>query len=417
MPHQNRNQARFAHTALGGLRVIDFSHFIAGPLATMILADAGADVVKVEKPRGDDQRYFAPTEASLGGEGASFLWANRNKRSITLDLRTEGGRAVALALVRGADVVVENFSSRVMAQYGLDYETLSRDNPRLIYCSVSAFGRTGEFADRLGFDTIMQAESGFMSMNGDADRDGVRTGPAVMDMATAMMASNAVLIALAARERTGRGQFVDVPLFDTAVLMTGFMTAQYLFSGKVPRRNGNVSNDAVPSGVFATADLPLLITCTSTALFRRLFLDVANMPEVADDPSLQQIDGRLAQRERIIGILERMFATDTRENWLARLARANIPAGAVRSLPEALESREMKARGLISQIPHPTAGQAPNVALPLHFSATPMVPPVAAPALGQHTDEVLAGLPGFDPGRIATLRASGAFGPAAHKTS
>lgn len=403
-------KTRLQSSALGGLRVIDFTHFIAGPMATMILADAGADVIKIEKPKGDDQRFFAPSEASLDGQGASFLWANRNKRSITLDLKTDAGRAIALALVKDADVVVENFTSRVMAQYGLDYDTLSRDNPGLIYCSVSAFGRSGELADRAGFDTIMQAESGFMSLNGYADRDGVRTGPAVMDMSCAMMASNAILIALAARYRTGRGQHVDVPLFDTAVLMTGFMTAQYLFSGKVPRRNGNVSNDAVPSGVFPTADLPIFITCSSTSLFRRLFLDVLNMPEVGDDPVLQRIDGRMAQRERVIDILNQAFATDTRENWLARLDAAKVPAGAVRTLPEALESREVKVRGLVTQVPHPTAGSVPNVALPMHFSATPAVPPVAAPMLGQHTDEVLREVLGYSEDRVRELRAVGALG-------
>ncbi len=403
-------QTRLQSSALGGLRVIDFTHFIAGPMATMILADAGADVIKIEKPKGDDQRYFAPSEASLDGQGASFLWANRNKRSITLDLKTDAGRAIAQALARDADVVIENFTSRVMAQYGLDYETLSRENPGLIYCSVSAFGRSGELADRAGFDTIMQAESGFMSLTGYADRDGVRTGPAVMDMACAMMASNAILIALAARHRTGKGQHVDVPLFDTGVLMTGFMTAQYLFSGKVPKRNGNVSNDAVPSGVFPTADLPLFLTCTSTSLFRRLFIDVLKMPEVGDDPELQRIDGRLAQRERVIDILNRVFATDTRENWLKRLDAAKVPAGAVRTLPEALESHEVKVRGLITQVPHPTAGSVPNVALPLHFSGTPVVPPVAAPMLGQHTDEVLREVLGYTEEKLRELRSLGVLG-------
>jgi crotonobetainyl-CoA:carnitine CoA-transferase CaiB-like acyl-CoA transferase len=256
----------------------------------------------------------------------------------------------------------------------------------------------------------MQAESGFMSMNGFADREGVRAGPAVMDMATAMMASNAVLIALAARERTGRGQFVDVPLFDTAMLMTGFMTAQYLFSGKVPKRNGNVSNDAVPSGVFHTADGPIFITCTSTALFRRLFLDVAKMPEIGDDPVMQKIDGRIANRDRVIAVLDELFATDTQASWLDRLARANIPAGAVRTLPEALESPVVKARGLVTQIDHPTAGKVPNVALPMHFSETPLVTPRAAPVLGQHTQEVMREVLSLDEQRIAALRRAGAFG-------
>jgi len=402
---------RFDHSALGGLRVIDFTHFVAGPLATMILADAGADVIKVEKPQGDDQRYFAPTEARLDGQGASFLWCNRNKRSITLDLKTPAGREIAQTLVRTADVVVENFSSRVMSQYGLDYESVVQGNPTLVYCSVSAFGREGELSSRLGFDTIMQAESGFMSLNGFADREGVRTGPAVMDISTALMAGNAILIAIAARDRTGKGQHVDVPLFDTAMLMTGFMSTQMLFSNKQPRRNGNTSNDAVPSGVFQTADHPILVTCTSTHLFRRLFLDVARMPEIANDPAMQTIDGRLAQRERVIEILGELFATDTRDNWLRRLRAANIPAGAVRSLEEALASEELAARGLLTDIPHPTAGTVPNLALPMHFSGTPVVAPVAAPRLGEHNREILAEVLGYDEEKIAALQASGVFGP------
>lgn len=404
------DESRFENSALGGLRVIDFTHFVAGPLATMILADAGADVIKIEKPQGDDQRYFAPTEACLEGQGASFLWCNRNKRSITLDLKTQAGRDVARDLVRTADVVVENFSSRVMAQYGLDYETVAKDNPNLVYCSVSAFGRDGKLSTRLGFDTIMQAESGFMSLNGFADREGVRTGPAVMDISTALMASSAILIAIAAHSRTGRGQHVDVPLFDTAMLMTGFMSTQLLFSNKQPRRNGNTSNDAVPSGVFQTADHPILVTCTSTQLFRRLFLEVAHMPEIANEPAMQTIDGRLAQRERIIDILGALFATDTRDNWLQRLRAANIPAGAVRTLQEAMTSEELAARGLLTSIPHPTAGVVPNLALPMHFSETPCVRPIAAPRLGEHRRQVLGEVLGYDAQKIAALHEAGAFG-------
>lgn len=408
---------RLRNTPLAGLRVIDFTHFVAGPLATMILADAGADVIKIEKPQGDDQRWFAPAEPSLGGQGASFLWCNRNKRSVTLDLKTPGGREIAQALVAEADVLVENFSSRVMAQYGLDYETLAARHPALVYCSVSAFGRSGELAQRPGFDTIMQAESGFLSLNGHSDREGVRTGPAVMDISTALVAGNAILLALAARQRTGRGQHVDVPLFDTAMLMTGFMSMQYLMSGKVPQRNGNTSSDAVPSGVFATADEPLLITCSSTSLFRRLFLQVAGMPQVADDPGLQTADGRLARRDEIIAVLAGLFATDTRANWLARLRAAGIPAGAVRSLPEALASDEVRARGIVRHIPHPTAGTVPDIAMPMHLGGTPLVAPVAAPRLGEHNEEVLAEVLGHDATRIEALRRAGAFGPGSRENA
>ncbi|MEO8296858.1 MAG: CoA transferase [Burkholderiales bacterium] len=400
---------RLANTALGGLRVVDFSHFVAGPLATMILADAGADVIKIEKPTGDDQRYFAPLDARLGGEGASFLWANRNKRSITLDLRSARGREIALALARTADVVMENFSTGVMAQYGLDYDSLAKDNPRLIYCSISAFGRSGEFASRPGFDTIAQGESGFMSLNGYADREGVRAGPPVMDIATAMMAGNAVLIALAARHRTGLGQFVDVPLFETALLMTGFASTQYLYSGKQPERNGNTSSAVVPSGVFPTADLPIFITCISTPMFRRLF-ELVGRPAVAADPALQEAGGRLAQREHIISELSSALSQHGSEHWLAQMAEAGIPAGAVRTLPQALASAEVKSLGVLTEINHPSAGQVPNLALPMHFSGTPVVPPVAAPMLGQHTDEVLAEVLGWDAAAIGAAREAGAFG-------
>ena len=395
---------------LTGVRVLDFSHYLAGPLASMIFADAGAEVIKVEKPGGDDMRYFAPREASLGGEGPAFLWANRNKRSIVIDLRHEQGQRIARELAMTADVVLENFSVGVMAKYGLDHERLQAINPRLIYCSVSAFGPTGSLARRPGFDTMMQAESGFMSLNGYPDRDGVRTGPAVMDIGTAMMASNAVLLALLARERTGVGQKVDVSLFDTAMLMTGYAAMQYLFSGRLSARTGNSSPDVCPNGVFLASDGPILITCSSTGLFRRLFIEALAMPEIGDDPELQTAGGRLAHRERIDAALHRRIATASREHWMTRFAAIGIPAGAVRTLAEALESPEVAERRLVSHIPHPTAGQVPNLRLPIELGATPLVEPVAAPLLGQHTDQILAEVLGYDEAARSAIRASGALG-------
>lgn len=374
---------------LSGLRVLDFSHYLAGPLASMLLADAGADVIKVEKPGGDDMRHYAPHEERLGGEGPAFLWANRNKRSIVLDLRKEEGLDAARALARTADVVIENFSTGVMAKYGLDYDSLRAENPRLVYCAIRAFGDSGSLARRSGFDTVMQAESGFMSLNGYDDRDGVRTGPAVMDIATGMMAGNGVLMALMARERTGMGQKVDVSLYDTSLMMTGYASMQYLFSGRLSPRSGNGSPDVCPNGVFHASDGPILITCSSTQLFHRLFIDVLGMPEIGSDPALQGMGGRLAHRERIDGALRERLSTGTRGMWLARFADKGVPAGPVLTLAEALESAEIAERGLLSRIAHPKAGEVPNLALPIRLSGTPFVKPTAAPRLGEHTDEML----------------------------
>ncbi|WP_232076623.1 CaiB/BaiF CoA transferase family protein [Variovorax sp. PBL-H6] len=398
---------------LAGLRVIDFTHFLAGPVASMILADGGAEVVKIEDAvRGDAFRHFLPPDERLGGEGVPFLWCNRNKKSVAIDLKSDSGRDIALRLAGDADVVVENFSGRVMERLGLGWETLSAANPRLIYCAISAYGRDGEFADRLGFDPVTQAESGFMSLNGFEDRDGVRTGSSVMDISTGMMASNAILSAVIARERTGRGQRVEVALYDTAITMTGYVTLQNLFNGWQPRRVGNGSADTVPTGVFHASDGPFFMVCASTVIFQRVYRDVAGMPGIADDPELVRPAGRMAQRDRLIGILAELFASDTREHWLARLRQAGVPAGAVRSVEEALHSRETLARGLVTQLPHPTAGSVPNVAFPMRFSDTPVVAPVAAPLLGEHTREVLRELLGFDEEQWREAARDGAFGPA-----
>lgn len=396
---------------LAGLRVLDLTHFLAGPMATLILADGGAEVIKIENAtRGDEFRHFQPPEARLGGEGPPFLWCNRNKKSVALDLKTAAGREIVLALAKNADVVVENFSASVMKRFGLDYEILSSLNPRLIYCSVSAYGRDGPLASRLGFDPVTQAESGFMSLNGYEDRDGVRTGPAVMDITTGMMACNAILQAVIARSRTGRGQRVEVALYDTAITMTGYVTMQHLFSGWQPKRVGNGSADTVPTGVFHAADKPFFLVCASTPAFQRVFRDVAGMPEIADDPALLRPSGRMAHQERLNGLLRELFSTQTREHWLARMREYGVPAGAVRTVEEALNSPETRERGLVTQIPHPTAGTVPNIALPMRFEDTPVVPPVAAPLLGEHTQEVLRDLLGFDEERMREARSQGAFG-------
>jgi crotonobetainyl-CoA:carnitine CoA-transferase CaiB-like acyl-CoA transferase len=399
--------------ALAGLRILDFTHFLAGPVATVILADGGADVIKIENAAGGDNfRHFLPADPRLGGEGIPFHWCNRNKQSVALDLKTTAGRDIALALAKQADVVVENFSGKVMESLGLGWETLRAANPRLIYCAISAYGRDGEFAARLGFDPVTQAESGFMSLNGYPDRDGVRTGASVMDISTGMMACNAILQAVIARYRTGRGQMVEVALYDTAVAMTGYVTLQHLFYGFQPVRIGNGSADTVPTGVFQTADRPVFIVCTSTSIFQRMFRDVMQLPQMADDPELQKPSVRMARRDELVAQVQAKLLTRGREHWLPLLARAGVPAGAVRTVEEALNSPETRARGLVTQLEHPTAGTVPSVAMPIRMHDTPVRKPVAAPLLGQHTDQVLREQLGLDAAQLQAAAASGAFGKA-----
>jgi crotonobetainyl-CoA:carnitine CoA-transferase CaiB-like acyl-CoA transferase len=396
---------------LAGTRVIDFTHFVAGPLATMTLADFGAEVIKVEAPKkGDDFRYYPPSDPELEAQGAPYLWTNRNKRSLGLDMKSPAGLAVAKALIESADVLVENFSTGVMERFGLDYETCRKINPRLIYCSVSAYGRTGPFADRLGFDPIAQAESGFISMNGYPDRQGVRTGSAIMDISTAMTATNAILMALLARAKDGLGQFVEVALFDTAILMTGFAAMQHLTTGYEPKRNGNTSPDTCPSGVFQCADLPFYINCGNDGIFVRLFEQVLERPDIAHDPVLSKRANRLSQREHLFKLMEEEFAKHPWSHWQPKLRAAGVPSGQVRTLAQALASDESRSRNLVNRIPHPVKGWIPNVASPLRLARTPALDAKAAPAVGADTDQILGDVLHFDEARIRELRASGAFG-------
>jgi crotonobetainyl-CoA:carnitine CoA-transferase CaiB-like acyl-CoA transferase len=400
-----------AAPALAGLRVVDFTHFVAGPMATMTLADFGAEVVKIEAPKkGDDFRHYPPLDPQLEAQGAPYIWTNRNKKSLALDMKSEGGLAVAKALIAQADVLVENFSTGVMDRFGLDYATCAKLNPALVYCSVSAYGREGPYADRLGFDPIAQAESGFISMNGYSDREGVRTGAAVMDVATAMAATNAILLALMARAKDGLGQYVEVALFDTAIVMTGFGAMQHLTTGYQPSRNGNVSPDTCPSGVFMSSDRPFYINCGNDKIFQRLFEQVLERPDLAHDAELSQRNHRLKRREEIFSIMNEAFALQPWDYWAPRLRAANVPHGQVRTLGEALASDEARSRGIVTRIPHPVKGWIPNIASPVRLARTPAVEPKAAPAVGADTQEVLRDVLRYDTDRIATLRALGAFG-------
>lgn len=396
-----------APLALFGIRVADFSHFIAGPLCSMILADMGAEVIKIEKAEGgDDFRTLRP--AVTPREGGPFLWTNRNKKSIALDLTQPEARRIAREIIDASDIVLENFSTGVMAKFGLDHATVSASNPRLIYASISAYGRDGALKDRLGFDPITQAESGFMSMVGEPERDGQRAGPSIMDMSTAMMTTNAVLAALFARERTGRGQFVENALFDTAVTMVGFHAMNYLLSGDEPTRFGNNSRDTVPTASMQTADGPIFIACANDRTWQRMAARVLDRPDLAAHPDYARTPERTRNRDALMTIILDILKTKPRAYWLARMREAGVPAGAINSIAEAFGSEEMRARGIVHAIPHPVAGTVPNIRLPFKLHGTPLADPVAAPGFSQNAVEILRDVLGHDPARIAAAMETGA---------
>jgi crotonobetainyl-CoA:carnitine CoA-transferase CaiB-like acyl-CoA transferase len=405
-------RAKDAPTALDGLRVIDFTRVVAGPACTQTLGDFGAEVIKIENPEGgDDTRAYE--HAEIAGESAAFISLNRNKRGIALDLSVPEAREVARDLIAKADVVVENFSASVMGKFGLDYASVSPTNPRLIYCSISAYGRRGPFAWRPGFDPITQAESGFMSLNGFPDGPPVRTGPPIVDMATGMSACNAILLALMARERLGRGQHVEVALYDMAMAMTGFYGMAYLMNGINPGRFGNSPNGSPSVGVYEASDGPFYIACANDRLYRRLVTDVLERPELMTDPRFATRKERWANKEKLRAIIAEVFATDGLESWMAKMKKANIPAGYLRNVEQGFNAPEARDRDRLSRIPHPKAGWVPNIETPITMQLTPTVAPVAAPLLGQHTNEILRDTLGYDESRIAALGKAGAFGKSA----
>ena len=398
-----------APTALDGIRVLDFTRLIAGPYCTMLLADLGADVIKVEHPvTGDDSRQLRPPE--LGGQSSMFLLMNRGKRSIALDLGLPQGRQVARDLARHADVVVENFSAGVMDRLGLSYEELSKDNPGLVYCAISAFGRTGAFATRPGYDPVAQAESGFLSLNGFPDQDPVRAGPPIIDVSTGMMACNAVLGAIVARQRLGVGQYVEAALFDDAVTMTAMYGMNYLMTGQEQVRVGNGAGAVVPVGLYQARDGAIYVTCANDRNFQRLAADVLQMPDLASAPEFVSNELRVRNRNHLDALLAEVFATRERAFWLERGRNAGVPIGMVRTVSEAFTSPEIMDRNLLSEVPHPIAGTVPNIAPPLRLAGTPLADPVAAPLLSQHTAAIMRQVLGCDAVRYQALAQAGAFG-------
>lgn len=378
---------------LDGIRVLDFSRVLAGPWCAMILGDLGAEVIKVESPEGDDVRHFGPPFEK--GESAYFQVTNRNKQSIVIDLKTEEGRAIARDLALKSDIVVENLRRGAMEKYGLGYEQLRVDNPGLIYCAVSGYGRTGPAAERAGYDFLIQAESGLMSLIGGADQPPMKVGAAVTDMVAGQDAVAGVLAALFHRERTGKGQHVDIALLDSAVALLANQGAAYLMTGDRPQRLGNDHPSVCPYRPFDTADHPLALAIGADRQFRKLAAALGH-PDMADDPRFATNRARAENRVALYEIMEAAFRTKGRDEWLVDLHAAGLPAGAIRTVDEVLEAPEVHARDMVVEVDHATIGRERIIGSPLKLSETPVSVRSAPPTLGQQTAEVLKDVLGWD---------------------
>ncbi len=398
--------------ALSGVRVLDLSRVLAGPWCTQLLADLGADVIKVERPGlGDDTRHWGPhwlanADGSEGTESSYYLAANRNKRSITVDLGSDSGRRIIVDLARQSDVLVENFKVGALAAKGLDFETLQQVNPRLIYASITGFGQDGPRASEPGYDYLAQALSGFMSVTGSPDGPPTRAGVAVSDLSTGMYAAVGVLAALLRRSVSGVGQYIDVALLDSQTAMLANQATSFLVGGVSPERSGEWHPSLAPYQTFDAADGSFIIACGNDGQFRTL-CSVIGRPDLADDPRFSANPGRVKHRPELVGVLTEALRTRTRAHWLAELPRAGVPAGSVNTIEEAFDEPQLLHRGARIDLPHPTAGSAPGVANPLRLSESPVDYRLAPPLLGQHTLEVLTEVLGMDDDTIDELRING----------
>jgi crotonobetainyl-CoA:carnitine CoA-transferase CaiB-like acyl-CoA transferase len=386
---------------LAGLTILDLTRVLSGPYCTMLLADMGGRVIKVEQPgRGDDTRAWGPP--FVGAESAYFLGTNCNKESVTLDFRTPEGQDILERLVARADVLVENFRPGALARAGFGYETVAARHPRLVYCSISGFGQTGPRRDQPGYDAVIQAEGGLMSVTGEADGRPYRVGVAIADLVAGLLAAQGIALALFARERTGRGQQVDISMFDGVVSLLSYHASTYLTTGALSRRVGNRHATIAPYDTFPVADGEFFLAVGNDEQFGR-FCRVAGLQALLDEDRFATNPSRVvnanALRDRLLPVL----GTRTRQEWIAALTAAGVPCGAVRDVPEVLSDPQMAAREMIAAVEHAALGQMKVLGVPIKLSETPGAVRTAPPTLGQHTDTVLRELD-FSTDAIAALR-------------
>ena len=398
--------------ALSHIRVLDLSRILAGPWASQMLADLGAEVLKIERPDvGDDTRAWGPPylkdqHGVNTSESAYYLCANRNKKSITIDFTQTEGQALIRELAAKSDIVIENFKFGGLRQYGLDYESLRQINPRLIYCSITGFGQSGPYAARAGYDFLIQAMGGLMSVTGRKDGDAgagpAKVGVALTDVLTGLYASNAILAALAYRDVAGVGQYIDLALLDVQVACLANQTMNFLTSGVAPQRLGNAHPNIVPYQDFPTADGDMILAIGNDSQFAR-FCDAAAHPEWAADQRFSSNAARVRHRDVLVPLLRQATVMRTTQQWIEALEPLGVPCGPINNIAQVFDDPQVKARGLKIDLPHPLAGHVPLVANPIRLSQTPVEYRTAPPLLGQHTRDVLGMLLGLEAAAIERL--------------
>ena len=371
---------------LQGIRVLDLSRVLAGPYCTMVLGDLGADVIKVEPPEGDETRGWGPPFA--GGESAYYLCVNRNKRGIVINLKTDEGKKVLRDLALQSDVLVENFRPATLEKFGLDFETLHELNPKLIYCSITGFGQTGSMKDKPGYDFMIQALGGLMSITGEPEGEPMKTGVAVVDLFAGQNAIIAILAALQARTMTGRGQHLDISLFDSQLGWLANVASNYLISGKLPKRYGNAHANIVPYQSFQASDGWFAIAVGNDKQFVRL-CEMLGKPEIAVDEKFATNSARVQNRAEIISLLVSIFKNASVSEWLTKLDKAEIPSGPIQNFEQVFSMPTVKEREMLVKMDHPTIGELPLVGSPLKMSDTPVEYRFPPPLMGEHTQEVL----------------------------
>ncbi|WP_342247417.1 CaiB/BaiF CoA transferase family protein [Pseudomonas sp. OTU5201] len=399
--------------ALSHIRVLDLSRVLAGPWAGQILADLGAEVIKVERPgSGDDTRAWGPpflkgSDGRDTSEAAYFLAANRNKQSVTVDFTRTEGQELVRELAAKSDILIENFKVGGLAAYGLDYESLKAINPRLIYCSITGFGQSGPYAKRAGYDFMIQGLGGLMSITGRSDQeDGagpVKVGVALTDILTGLYSSVAILAALASREIGGKGQHIDMALLDVQVACLANQAMNYLTTGNPPRRLGNAHPNIVPYQDFPTADGDFILTVGNDSQFRK-FCEVAGHREWADDPRFSSNKARVAHRAELIPMIRQATVFKTTAEWVSALEEVGVPCGPINDLAAVFTDPQVLARGLRVELEHPLAGVLPQVASPLRLSDTPVEYRMPPPLLGEHTQDVLQRVLGLAAEQVEALR-------------